>query len=116
MTDHLLQHLAPITAAAWEAIQEDVKPRLETHLAARKLVDFEGPLGWTHSATDLGRGASIAGPPTHGSGSQRPGVALVELRADFVLKRSEIDDAERGAKDLDLAGLEEAGRRIALAE
>ena len=32
------------------------------------------------------------------------------------MSRAEIDDAERGATDLDLPGLEEAGRNIALAE
>ena len=87
-----------------------------THLAARKLVDFEGPLGWTHSATSLGRTTSIAGPSPDVTGSQRRVLPVVELRADFVLRRSEVDDAERGASDLDLPGLEEAGRRIALAE
>ncbi len=60
--NHLHRHLAPIADAGWEAIEEEIKPRLETYLAARKLVDFEGPLGWTHSATALGRTTSIAGP------------------------------------------------------
>ena len=114
--NHLHRQLAPIADAGWEAIEEEIKPRLETYLAARKLVDFEGPLGWAHSATALGRMASIAGPLTDVTGSQRRVLPLVELRAAFVVNRSEVDDAERGAKDLDLPGLEEAGRRIALAE
>jgi uncharacterized linocin/CFP29 family protein len=114
--NHLLRPLAPVPDDAWEAIDQEIRPRLETHLAARKLVDFEGPLGWTHSATNLGRVTSIAGPSPDVTGSQRRVLPLVELRADFVLRRSEIDDAERGAQDLDFAGLEEAGRRIALAE
>jgi uncharacterized linocin/CFP29 family protein len=114
--NHLHRDLAPIADAGWSAIEDEIKPRLETYLAARKLVDFEGPKGWTHSATSLGRVASIAGPSPDVTGSQRQVLPLVELRADFVLQRSEIDDAERGATDLDLAGLEEAGRRIALAE
>jgi uncharacterized linocin/CFP29 family protein len=114
--NHLHRDLAPIADTGWKAIEDEIRPRLETHLAARKLVDFEGPKGWTHSATTLGRIASIAGPSPNVTGSQRQVMALVELRSDFVLKRSEIDDAERGATDLDLPGLEEAGRRIALAE
>jgi uncharacterized linocin/CFP29 family protein len=114
--NHLLRPLAPVPDDAWEAIDQEITPRLETHLAARKLVDFEGPLGWTHSATNLGRVAPIAGPSPDVTGSQRKVLPLVELRADFVLRRSEIDDAERGAQDLDFSGLEEAGRRIALAE
>jgi len=114
--NHLLRELAPIADAGWEAIEQEIRPRLETHLAARKLVDFEGPLGWAHSATAVGRTTSIAGPSPAVTGSQRRVLPLVELRADFVLKRSEIDDAERGARDLDLPGLEDAGRHLALAE
>ena len=37
------------------AIEDDVKPKLNTHLAARKLVDFAGPLGWDLSAVNTGR-------------------------------------------------------------
>jgi uncharacterized linocin/CFP29 family protein len=114
--NHLHRDLAPIADTGWTAIEEEIKPRLETYLAARKLVDFAGPQGWTHSATSLGRVTSIAGPSPDVTGSQRQVLPLVELRAGFVLQRSEIDDAERGATDLDLPGLEEAGRRIALAE
>jgi uncharacterized linocin/CFP29 family protein len=114
--NHLHRQLAPIADAGWQAIEEEIKPRLETYLAARKLVDFEGPLGWTHSATTLGRTAPIAGPLPDVTGAQRQVLPLVELRAPFVVSRSEVDAAERGATDLDLPGLEEAGRRIALAE
>ena len=31
----------------------------ERHLAARKLVDFSGPHGWEHSATNLGRTTAV---------------------------------------------------------
>jgi uncharacterized linocin/CFP29 family protein len=114
--NHLHRELAPIAESGWGAIEQEITPRLETHLAARKLVDFEGPLGWSHSATTLGRITTIAGPSPEVTGSQRRVLPLVELRADFVLSRPQVDDAERGAQDLDLPGLEEAGRRIALAE
>src|SRR5580704_7938482 len=114
--NHLHRQLAPIADAGWQAIEEEIKPRLETYLAARKLVDFEGPLGWTHSATTLGRTAPIAGPLPDVTGAQRQVLPLVELRAPFVVSRAEVDAAERGATDLDLPGLEEAGRRIALTE
>ncbi|HVA03664.1 MAG TPA: family 1 encapsulin nanocompartment shell protein [Acidimicrobiales bacterium] len=114
--NHLHRDLAPIGDAGWQAIEEEITPRLETYLAARKLVDFEGPKGWAHSATTLGRTTSIAGPSASVTGSQRQVLALLELRAEFTVARTEIDDAERGASDLDLPGLEEAGRHIALAE
>ena len=114
--NHLHRPLAPVSDAAWKAVEAEAKSRLETLLAARKLVDFEGPLGWAHSATALGRTGAIAGPRPDVTGTQRRVLPLVELRADFTLSRAELDDAERGARDLDLAGLEEAARRIALAE
>ena len=116
MTDHLLRQLAPITAAAWEAIEADVKPRLKAHLAARKLVDFEGPLGWDHSATNLGRARSIAAPSVELTASQRVVLPLVEVRVGFALSRRELDDVERGARDVDFAALDTAARRLALAE
>src|SRR5258708_24716605 len=113
MTDHLFQHLAPITDAAWKAIEDDVKPRLKAHLAARKLVDFEGPLGWDHSATNLGRAHPIAGPSPELTASQRTVLPLVEVRVGFELSRRELDDVERGARDLDLAPFATASRRLA---
>ena len=42
----LLRELAPITGEAWAMIEEEAKRTLKLKLAARKLVDFSGPLGW----------------------------------------------------------------------
>ena len=52
---HLHRHLAPISAEAWEQIEEEAKQTLKTTLAARKLVDFSGPKGWQKSAVSTGR-------------------------------------------------------------
>jgi uncharacterized linocin/CFP29 family protein len=114
--NHLLRDIAPISEAGWAAIDAEAKPRLTTQLAARKLVDFSGPHGWTHSATELGRVAAIAGPAAEVSARQRRVMPLVELRATFEVSRAELDDAERGADDLDLADMEVATMRMALAE
>jgi uncharacterized linocin/CFP29 family protein len=115
--DHLLQSKAPISSAGWEAIDDEATSRLKTHLAARKLVDFEGPKGWAHSATNLGRVSDIAKAPSEGvTARQRRVLPLVELRAEFTVSRAELDDVDRGADDADLADLDQATRRIALAE
>jgi uncharacterized linocin/CFP29 family protein len=116
MTDHLLRHLAPISDASWDAIEQDVKPRLEAQLAARKLVDFDGPMGWQHAATSLGRARPIAGLSSELTASQRTVLPLVEVRADFSLSRAELADAERGAQDIELVPLEHAARHLAIAE
>ncbi len=41
---------------------------------------------------------------------------LVEVRAPFSVARSELADADRGAEDVDLAELDQAAHRIAVAE
>jgi uncharacterized linocin/CFP29 family protein len=116
MTDHLLRNLAPITATAWQAIEDDVSPRLAAQLAARKLVDFEGPLGWDHSATNLGRVHPIERLPSDVTTSRRAVLPLIEVRADFVLSRAALDDVERGARDTDFTALDRAAHHLALAE
>jgi uncharacterized linocin/CFP29 family protein len=116
MSDHLLRKHAPFSAKVWTAIEEDVKPRLIAQLAARKLVDFEGPKGWEHSATDLGRSDSIPGLSDGLTAHKRAVLPLVEVRANFALSRRALDNIERGARDVDLANLDDAARRMALSE
>lgn len=114
--NHLLRGHAPITEAAWEQLDKEGKDRLVPALAARKLVDFDGPLGWQHSATNVGRTADVAGPDDGLTGRQRRVLPLVELRADFSVSRQELLDADRGAQDLELGALDEAAQRVARAE
>jgi uncharacterized linocin/CFP29 family protein len=114
--DHLYRDLAPISELAWSQIEDEAKSRLVTHLAARKLVDLNGPHGWGHSATELGRVSEVASPAEGVSATQRRVLPLVELRAEFRVSRLEIDDADRGAGDIELQELDEAVRQIALAE
>jgi uncharacterized linocin/CFP29 family protein len=114
---HLLREHAPITDTAWQLIDEEARERLTPGLAARKLVDFDGPHGWDYSATNLGRAQPLAGAPGDGiEAAQRRVLALVELRAPFTLDRSQLSDADRGAVDLDFAALDDAARRVAVAE
>jgi uncharacterized linocin/CFP29 family protein len=114
---HLLREQAPITEAGWRLLDEEARERLAPALAARKLVDFSGPHGWQHSATNLGRVEDVSEVPTEGvAASQRRVLGLVELRAHFSISRAQLDDAERGAPDVDLETLDRAARRIASAE
>jgi uncharacterized linocin/CFP29 family protein len=115
--NHLLRSLAPITDAGWDLLDQEARDRLAPALAARKLVDFSGPLGWEHSATNLGRTESLRSGPADGvSALQRRVLPLVELRADFTLTRDELRDADRGADDVDLEPLDRAAHQIAIAE
>jgi uncharacterized linocin/CFP29 family protein len=114
--NHLRRELAPVPDAAWEQIEHEAKARLTTHLAARKLVDVAGPHGWERSATDLGRSSPLDGPAEGVVAARRRVLPHVELRAAFSLVRAELDDADRGAGDIDLGALDDAARQIALAE
>jgi uncharacterized linocin/CFP29 family protein len=114
---HLLREHAPITDAGWRLLDDEARERLTPALAARKLVDFSGPHGWDHSATNLGRAEELSDAPGDGvAASQRRVLGLVELRAHFSVSRAQLDDAERGAEDVDLGTLDTAARRIASAE
>ena len=114
---HLLREHAPITEAGWTLIDDEARERLTPALAARKLVDFAGPLGWEHSAANLGRTRPLADAPGDGvTAAQRQVLPVVELRAPFSLSRDELRDADRGAEDVDLDALDAAAHRIAIAE
>ena len=115
--NHLLRTHAPISDAGWELLDAEARERLTAALAARKLVDFSGPHGWEHSATNLGRTSPLQSAPAEGvSGLQRRVLPLVEVRASFELSRAELRDADRGADDTDLEALDKAAHQIALAE
>jgi uncharacterized linocin/CFP29 family protein len=114
---HLLRERAPITEVGWALLDDEARDRLKPPLAARKLVDFSGPHGWQHSATNLGRAEELSDVPGDDiAASQRRVLPLVELRAHFSLSRAELDDAERGAQDVDLETLDKAAHRIASTE
>jgi len=114
--NHLLRSHAPIGEAAWTALDREGRDRLVPALAGRKLVDFSGPHGWEHSSIGIGRTAPIEAPGERLAARRRMVQPLVELRADFVVSREELLDIERGALDVDLAGLDEAAQRLARAE
>ena len=115
--NHLLRELAPITDRGWDLIEEEARRQLETSFAARKLVDFSGPHGWEHSASNLGRVEPAGGTAQDGIETVRRRVLpLVESRAPFSIAREELAAADRGAEDPDLDALGEAARRLAVAE
>ncbi len=117
MADLLKRSLAPLTDAAWEAVDAAAATILKAQLTARTLVDFSGPHGWEYAALNLGR---IDIPKGGGDPEVPWGIRsvlpLVEVRVPVVLPQLELDNASRGCKDLDLTPLEEAARRVAYFE
>jgi uncharacterized linocin/CFP29 family protein len=114
--NHLLRGHAPLTDSNWKLLDEEAVERLQGPLAARRLVDFIGPKGWGHSATNLGRTEAIEAGEDGVSALRRRVLPLVEVRVDFTVSRAEMRDDDRGAVDVDLAALDDAAHQIAIAE
>jgi uncharacterized linocin/CFP29 family protein len=115
--NHLLRAHAPISDDAWRQIDDEAASRLRPYLAARRLVDFDGPRGWRHSAHDLGTTTALETAPAPNVDARLRRVQpLVELRVTFSLERAALADADRGNRAIDLGPLDAAARQIALAE
>ena len=116
--NHLFREKAPITPAGWEEIEKEARRTLRALLAARRVVDFKGPMGWDASDVELGRADPIASPANANEVQARLRriQPLVELRIPFEMPRSELDAIDRGARDPDLDSVTAAARQIAIAE
>ncbi|HZP98711.1 MAG TPA: family 1 encapsulin nanocompartment shell protein [Reyranella sp.] len=115
--NHLHRELAPVSDAGWAEIEKEAKRTLHTLLAARRIVDFRGPLGWTVSQAEIGRSEAIESPRAPQLQARlRKVQPLVELRVPFEMSRSELDAVDRGARDPDVDAVTAAAREIAIAE
>ncbi len=122
----LKRQFAPVLPEAWAEIDKEAGRVLKLNLAARKLVDFEGPHGWKFAAVNTGRLEPLPGPKAQKQAVQ--GVAgvvtaalrevqpLVELKAAFTIPTAELDAITRGADDPDLDAVVKAAEAIARAE
>jgi len=115
--DILKRELAPIPAEAWTEIDEQAIRSLRAILSARKVIDVTGPMGTDFPGVPEGR---LEFPKKQPKDDVSCGIHkvhhLVETRIPFELDVVELDNVVRGAKDVDLANLEDAARKIALFE
>ena len=114
--NNLHRELAPISNGAWAQIEEEASRTLKRHLAARRVVDVQGPKGSEFPAVGTGHIRQIEAPGDGIQAAEREVKALVEFRVPFELTRHAIDDVERGANDSDWSPLKDAARKIAFAE
>lgn len=110
------RNLAPMTDTMWAMIDEEAARTLSGLLAARHLVDFDGPLGWETAGVTTGRIRALSSPVRSVSATARATQPLVELRCELIVDRVEVGVVERGGRDPDLAPVTTAARHIALAE
>lgn len=110
--DILRRSLAPISNDGWGEIDDLAKSFLKSALTARFMVDVEAPKGWEYQAVTTGRLGKVQkkGNVSFGMYEVKP---LVELRVPFELNIWELDNATRGAKDVELDAVEKAAEEIA---
>ncbi|WP_027346752.1 family 1 encapsulin nanocompartment shell protein [Hamadaea tsunoensis] len=114
--DNLYRELAPISAAAWADLEEEVRRTFRRHVAGRRLVDVAEPAGETFAALGTGHREPVAGPADGVRAEVRQASVVVELRVPFTVDRRQVDSVERGAKDADWQPAKDAARQIAFAE
>lgn len=110
----LRRELAPVTSESWAEIDAAAAGKLKLDLAGRKLVDVCGPYGWEYGAVNLGR-LDLDGKKNQDQvqwGTRRV-LPLIELRVPFLLEILELDNAARGAADVDLDPVTEAAEKVA---
>jgi uncharacterized linocin/CFP29 family protein len=114
---HLRRELAPISERAWEVVDEEAGRALRSFLAARKLVDVTGPLGWEHSSVNLGSVHPLGASPRAGVEAKvRDVIPMLEFRSPFTLTCAELDAIDRGSRSPDLTAVVDAARSAAYAE
>ncbi|WP_177316783.1 family 1 encapsulin nanocompartment shell protein, partial [Burkholderia ubonensis] len=99
--NNLHRELAPISAAAWAQIEEEVARTFKRSVAGRRVVDVEEPGGVELSGVGTGHLHTIAAPRERVGAKLREVKALVEFTVPFELRRDAIDAVERGARDAD---------------
>lgn len=112
----LKRKLAPLTEKAWNEIDDTAEKILKNQLSARKAVTVKGPNGWDFNVITEGKLENIEKSKNGVKSGQYQVKPLTEARITFELNRWELDNIERGAKDIDLDPLEEAVKKIAVFE
>lgn len=114
--NNLHRSLAPISDVAWRQIEEEAGRTVKRNLAARRVVDVTGPLGYGFAAATTGHLTEIDAPSVGVRARARSVLPLVEIRVSFTLDRSAIDDVARGSQDSDWQPVKDAATLIAHTE
>jgi len=109
---------APLSQKTWKEIDDIALSMFKQTVVTRRIVDFNGPRGWNHVATELGTFKGVQAPKIAGKVrfSVPDVMLLTELRADFSVSWADIDVFERIGPTLESKTIEAAARDVALAE
>ncbi|MDT5011067.1 MAG: hypothetical protein QOH57_2684 [Mycobacterium sp.] len=114
--NNLYRELAPITEPAWVQIEVEATRTFKRHIAGRRVVDVSDPGGPVTAAVGTGH-LLDAEPPSSGVQAHlRESKPLVRLRVPFTLRRTDIDDVERGSQDSDWDPVKDAAKKLAFVE
>lgn len=116
--DILKKSIAPITTNTWEEIEDTAREAIVSRLTARRVLKVLGPKGLDYNAVGEGRLENLKGDPSKAevcTGTYKM-KHLIEARISFEMSKWELDNIERGAKDVDFDPLEEAAKKLALFE
>lgn len=117
--NNLHRELAPVSDAAWASIEAEARRTFERNVAARRVVDLQGPEGPGLGSVDTGHLTEIEPPGGEDAGISawlRTSQQLVQLRVPFTVSRQDVDDVERGSQDPDWQPVKTAAQQIAFAE
>ena len=114
--NNLHRELAPISAEAWEEIEEEVLRTFKRNLGGRRVVDLNGPHGTKFSSVGTGHLKTVKSPDAALNIRQHQVIPLLQLRVPFELNREEIDDVEHGSQDSDWQPAKDAAEKLAYAE
>jgi len=110
----LKKDLAPITGTAWDEIELQSERVIKEYLTGRRITDVLGPAGIDLGAISTGR---LLVPSDQSKEGVQVGIRevipLIEVRKPFTLDLWELDNASRGANDLDLEVIEKAAQQMA---
>jgi uncharacterized linocin/CFP29 family protein len=114
----LRRNAAPLSEKTWKEIDDIAGSTFKQTVVARRIVDFDGPRGWRHVATELGtfKPAQMRQRFDHVRVSVPDVMLLTELRADFSIPWVDIDIFERVGPTLNSKSIEDGAREMALAE
>src|SRR5437899_5619309 len=113
----LRRSAAPLSEKVWKEVDDIALQMFKQTVVARRIVDFDGPRGWNHVATQLGTFKPAKEPQS--SPKVRlsiPDVMLLtEIRSDFTISWADIDIFQRVGPTLESKANEDAARETALA-